>query len=117
MILDKSKRNKDLAVSASISEYDFKTESQLLDSTQKEHIKEIHDANNKNKVEKESTAKPKGIPKSLKTFGGSTLDESVKGEKDIVDDLTYIPNMKLLQQEIKQAKKQSKLAAQKKQNI
>lgn len=53
----------------------------------------------------------------MKTFGGSTLDESVKEEKDIVDDLTYIPNMKLLQQEIKQAKKKSKLAAQKNQNI
>ena len=61
----------------------------------------------KEELEKQShdtgkKAKVKGIPKSIKsikTFGSSTLDESVKEEKSKKgweDDLTHIPSMECL---------------------
>lgn len=54
--------------------------------------KQSHDTSKQKKV--------KGFPKSYMTYGSSTLDESVKGEKD-QDDLTQIPSMESLQQQIK----------------
>ena len=111
MILEKSKSNKDLNVSqkSPTNQYQELPEIACVDKPFEQDLMHQHD---KQKPAMEAPVKPKGVPKSFNTFGGSTLDESIKGEKDQIDDLTQIPNMELLQKEIKQAKKQRKLAAQ-----
>ena len=101
MILENTQSNKDLGSGSKSPKDDFK---QVPVKVTLEEALVCDAAKNKDDEalpEIEQPVKPKGVPKSFKTFGSSTLDESIKGEKDQVDELTQIPNMELLQQQIK----------------
>ena len=86
--MEKSRSNKDLHVTNQSAYSASSQANEMLPGPREKAAANVYQFNYlQEELEKQShdtqkLAKVKGVPKSFKTFGSSTLDESIKGEKD-----------------------------------